>query len=74
MNKTKEFYMKYIIVKESDYGSFYVENNNNSIEDKATAENLANAMQKAVDLKKGNKAKYHAVEIPQTKLKVATNE
>ena len=74
MNKTKEFYMKYIIVKESDYGSFYVENNNNSIEDKATAENLANAMQKAVDLKKGNKAKYHAVEIPQAKLKVAINE
>ena len=66
--------MKYIIVKESDYGSFYVENNNNSIEDKATAENLANAMQKAVDLKKGNKAKYHTVEIPQTKLKVAINE
>mgnify|MGYP001335471004 FL=1 len=74
MNKTKEFYMKYIIVKESDYGSFYVENNNNSIEDKATAENLANAMQKAVDLKEGNKAKYHAVEIPQAKLKVAINE
>ena len=33
-----------------------------------------NAMQKAVDLKEGNKAKYHAVEIPQAKLKVAINE
>jgi len=66
--------MKYIIVKETDYGYFYVENNHNSIEDKATVENLANALQKAVDLKEGNKVKYHTVEIPQTKLKVAINE
>ena len=51
--------MKYIIVKETDYGYFYVENNHNSIEDKATVENLANALQKAVDLKEGNKVKYH---------------
>ena len=51
--------MKYIIVKETDYGYFYVENNHNSIEDKGTVENLTNALQKAVDLKEGNKVKYH---------------
>jgi len=66
--------MRYIIVKESNYGSFYVGNDNNCIEDKQKAENLANAMQKVADLKEGNKAKYHAVEIPQAKLKVAINE
>ena len=66
--------MRYIVIKESNFGSFYIGNDNNCIEDKQKAQNLADAMQKVADLKEGNKTKYYALEIPETRLKVAINE
>ena len=53
-----ETIIKYIVVKETEYGNFYVEADNKAITDEDVAIDLKNALQKLADEQK-NKTTYY---------------
>ena len=58
MTLKTESIIKYIVIKETEYGNFYVEADNKAITDEDVAIDLKNALQKLSDEQK-NKTTYY---------------